>query len=488
MSPVRRYLALAAVGLALGCPKPDAVPAPPPLPFPDQPPEVTPDYTWAPPAPEVATTVAGGRLWHVHRPGLPLVSVRLVLPGGSALDPTDQPGLTAFSNAMLLRGSGDDDAAAFSAKLQDHAIDLGVSTGRTATTFSIDCTADALPRALALLNQALQHARFDPDEVERARSQRIQSRKDALDEPRVVASEVGWMQYFGPDSPLAHPTDGTAEGLARMTPGELSASWASRSKPETARWIVVGDIDQAATLAALKEHFGDWSATGKPPLDHPPPPGQTVPANKGGRILVDNPGASQTVLRVWMPGWTPNDPERVAGDLGTVVLGGTFTSRLNALLREEKGYTYGARASVVTGRGYGAVSVSTNVVIDQTGPALQDLAGELVRITKGITEDEAAKAAASRRTDAIETSAGRAPTADYLAGIVADGRNADGMLADLHMTARIEAPDIDRVLPRLSLDDSLVVVVGDLGRIRAEVETALPGDWVELDTQGNPVR
>ena len=451
-------------------------------------PEVTPDYTWSPPPPEVVTTVAGSQLWHVHRPGLPLVSVRIILPGGSSVDPESQPGLTAFSDDMLLRGAGDLDAAAFSAALQAEAIALSVVTGRDRTILSLDCTVETLPTAMSMLHRAVTAPRFDPDETERARVQRIQSRKDALDNPRSVASAVGWQEFFGADHPYAHPPMGTAESLITPSAKDLADSWRQRAHPAAARWVVVGDIKVEAARTLIADHFGDWTSKQTAPPSLPPPPGLTAPAARGGRVMVDNPGASQTVLRVWMPGWSASDPHRVAGDLGTVVLGGTFTSRLNALLREEKGYTYGARAGLTNGRGYGTITVSTNVVIDKTGPALRDLIAELNRFPEGITAAEAGKAEASRRTDAIEVSGSRSAGADLLAGLAGDGRNADGQLADIHMAARIEPADINRVLETLNIDDSLVVVVGDLARIRAEVEAALPGAWIELDASGKPRR
>lgn len=494
MTITRTLLLTSVLAVSAGCPKqgmPNAETASDTAPahatFPATMPAVQADYTWSPPPPEVLTTVGGAQLWHVHRHGLPLVSVRIMLPGGSALDPADQPGLTAFADDMVLRGAGDLDAAAFSAALQAEAIDLSVSTDRDSTILSLDCTVDNLPTAMRLLHLAVTRPRFDPAETERAREQRIQSRRDALDDPRSVAATVGWQHFFGADSPYAHHPMGTGDALATMTPDSLSANWRARAQPQQARWAVVGDLDADATRAIIAEYFGAWTgeATANPVV--PPPPGRTTPAASGGRILIDNPGASQTVLRVWLPGWTASDPNRVAGDLGTVVLGGTFTSRLNALLREEKGYTYGARARLSTGRGYGTIAVSTNVVIDQTGPALSDLAAELQRFAQGISAEEAGKAEASRRTDAIEITGSRAATADLLAGLAADGRNADGQLADLHMAARAEAEGVNRVIAHLSLDDSLVVVVGDLERIRADVESALPGVWNELDASGNPV-
>lgn len=473
--------------LLMGCPKAPAVPS---VPFPATPPTVTPDDSWMPTPPTVHETVAGGSLWHAHRPGLPLVSLRLVLPGGSSLDPADRPGLTALSDAMLLRGAADRDSAAFSAALQTEAITLHVDTRRTATVVSLDCTTDALPTALDLLADALKSPRFDADEVGRAQQQRVQARKDAADDPRTVASEVGWRLWFGPDSPHAHPPDGSIAGLQAADAGALADSWARRAHPASARWIVVGDLESSQLIGMLEARLSDWTGSDglAVPLELPPPPGADGPHLAGGRVLVDNPGASQTVLRVMMPAWSPSDPMRVAGDLGVVALGGTFTSRLNSLLREEKGYTYGARAGLAVGPGYGVVVAYTNVFRDDTGPALTDLSAELVRIREGVTDAETGKARASRRTDAIETAASRSGTADLMVSLALSGRPPDGQVADLHLGARADAAAISSAVGRLELDKALVVVVGDLAEVEDAVTTALPGDWQRVDAQGEMVQ
>ena len=244
--------------LLMGCPKAPAVPS---VPFPATPPTVTPDDSWMPTPPTVHETVAGGSLWHAHRPGLPLVSLRLVLPGGSSLDPADRPGLTALSDAMLLRGAADRDSAAFSAALQTEAITLHVDTRRTATVVSLDCTTDALPTALDLLADALKSPRFDADEVGRAQQQRVQARKDAADDPRTVASEVGWRLWFGPDSPHAHPPDGSIAGLQAADAGALADSWARRAHPASARWIVVGDLESSQLIGMLEARLSDWTGS-----------------------------------------------------------------------------------------------------------------------------------------------------------------------------------------------------------------------------------
>lgn len=451
-------------------------------------PTVSADNSWAPVAPVVAETVSGAPIWLAERPGLPLVSVRVVFPGGAALDGADAPGTAALADEMITRGAAGMTAAEFSEALQQDAIHLDAWTSRTATVVEVDCTRDTLPRALDLMADAILRPTFDPDELERARAQRLQRRREALDEPRWVSAEVAWRAWVGADSPMSHPVQGTLAGIEAITRDLAQSSWATRSHLSGAHWVVVGDVDLDELNPLLEERFGKVESETDPlGMPVPPPPTAGAESARGARLLVDNPGASQTVLRVLLPGWAPDDPERVAGELGVVVLGGTFTSRLNALLREEKGYTYGARATHGTQRGSGVVIASTNVFVDVTGPALTDLVAELERLPEGITEAEAGKAQASKRTDAIETEGSRSGLADSLVNQVIDGLPAGAHIQALTLASRADAAAITRTLDSLSLDAGLVVVTGDLEKVGEAVKAALPGDWVEVTPLGEPV-
>jgi zinc protease len=464
----RTLLRAALAGLlALHC-----APKAPSGPLPPSPPAAIAASPYEPPTPEVRQTPGGLELWAVRRADLPLVSLRFVIDGGARLDPAAHPGLTSLADALLLRGAGERDAAAFSTAAQLEAIHLGVWTSRTATVVEVGCTADRLDAALALVADALMRPRFDADEVKRQLDQRVAELKEARDDPRSVAADLGWAAWFGEGHPYASPVNGTVAGLSPLAgPDPLRASWTARVGAARPRVIAVGDLDPEALGLQLDALLAAWPAPTAAAPALPPA------AEHAGLLMVDQPGASQTVLRVISPGWRPDDPVALAAELGVFVLGGSFTSRLNRVLREEKGYTYGARSALTSGPGWGTVVTSTNVFAAQTGPALADLRAILTQARDGIDAAELTKAQQGLRTSAIESAGSRDALADDLVGLMLDRLPPTHRKVLMGQIPSVPEAEVDRALGRLDLDRSLVVVVGDLAKIRADVEAAWPGAW-----------
>ena len=450
-----------------GCPKQGSNAS-----IPSTPPALAAEAAFAPAAPVVVAGPAGSRLWVAERPGLPLVSLRLVLPGGASTDPAQQPGLASMADAAALRGAGERDAGAFAAAAALHAIDIDVSTGKLGTTIHIDCQADSLDQALALLADVVLRPRFDAEAVAVLIDERSAQLTQEADEPRVVAAQIGDRVWFGDDSPMGRPTDGTTTSVKAMDAAALRASWSARTQPATATLVVTGAVETAALQAALNAHLGAWAAAA--PAPSPAPPAASRAAASAPRLtVVDNPGAAQTVLRVMVPGPSLSDPSRAATTLGAVALGGTFTSRLNRLLREEKGYTYGARAALESRPADGRVVISTNVFVDKTGPALEDLLRALQHFGAGVDGAEVKKAQGAVRTDAIEAAGSRAAIADALAGLALLGRPADAQSADLAAALAVGEAEVDAAAQAMLGHGVHIVVVGDLGQVLQPVVGAV---------------
>jgi predicted Zn-dependent peptidase len=271
---------------------------------------------------------------------------------------------------------------------------------------------------------------------------------------------------------------GTVQGLSGVTEADLQASWSQRYVASRAQFVVVGAVDEVALIAALEDRFGDWSA-GSPPPALPDPVGVTT----GPRLVfVDNPDSAQTALRVVMPGWNADSDGVAAGELATVAIGGTFTSRLNRLMREEKGYTYGARAQLQSARSYGLVVAASSVQADSSAEGLNDMLSVLQGARDGFTEKERSKAFGSVRTELIESMGSRDATAGSLAALHSQGLAADNLAIQLREASAVDIAMMqDAWLPRSDLSGALVLVVGDLAEIRASVEEAVPGDWTVVD-------
>lgn len=479
--------ALLLAALLTACPKQPAgggIPAIPPA--------LSAEAEFLPQAPTVLAGPAGSALWVAPRGGLPLVSLRLVLPGGALTDPAERPGLASMADAAALRGAGERDAAAFAAFTALHAIQIDVSTSKLGTVVHVDCQADKLDLAVGLLADVLLRPRFDAPAVSLLVEERVAQLTQEADEPRVVAAQVGDRVWYSGASAMGRPTDGTTAAVKAMDAAALQASWAARAQPAGATWIASGAVEAEALRATLDRHLGGWAA--RAPVAAGPTVSSPPPAPGAPRLtLVDNPGAAQTVLRVLLPGPSLGDPDRAATELGAVVLGGTFTSRLNRLLREEKGYTYGARAALESRPHSGRVVVATNVFLDKTGPALEDLLRELTRFAAGVDEGELRKAQGAVRTDEIEAAGTRGAVADALADLALNGRAPDALATDLRAALAVPEAQVDGVAKGLLSRGVQIVVVGDLSKVRGPVEAAVTAALgaapavEQRDVHGEPV-
>jgi len=466
--------------LLAACPK---APPPPPPPAPvaapvdwlAERPVVGAPAAWAPANPVESKLGNGLTVWRVSDSSLPLVSLSLVLEGGSARDPLPQPGLTALADTLILHGAGARKAAAFAEEAERLAIFINVATQSTSTVVTLRCEAARLDEGLALLADAVLRPRFDKDAVSRLREMHEGEISQELDEPRILAQRAALAAWYGADHPLGHAPLGTVAGIQKADAAALKKSWTARANPHQATMVVAGAVDGPALEAALQKHLGAWSGKPAPVTTTPPRKGKP-----GARIFVDTPGASQSVLRVVMSGWSGTDAGLEAGRLGSIVLGGTFTSRLNRLLREEKGYTYGASARLEVRRKESTMTAASSVKADVTDEALVDLLGVLKAAKSGerpITEEERIKSAGARRQDLVEAMSARDGVAGTYAELAALGLPADALAKGLVASQGQSAADINAALQGLDLDGALIVVVGDLKTIRADVEAKVPGAW-----------
>jgi predicted Zn-dependent peptidase len=255
-----------------------------------------------------------------------------------------------------------------------------------------------------------------------------------------------------------------------MTADQLRASWLQRLQGGL-HIIVTGAVDTDAVTTALDAHLGglDVVVAGA----H-----SAQPSVRSGRYLVHQPEAPQSVIRLLAPGWNVNSEARCAATLGALVLGGTFTSRLNTILREEKGWTYGARLWLHSERHHGSrVLFQTSVVAEHTGDAVTILLEQLaLAANEGITEAELGKATGASRTSVSALdSCGRACQA--LGSLAVQGLQPDAMQTRLAEVAATTAEQVNAALARIDASAGVLVVVGD----RDTLTDQLPGTWTEVE-------
>jgi predicted Zn-dependent peptidase len=349
---------------------------------------------WAFPVPERGGLANGLTVLRCHRPGQQVVAVEICLDAPLEAEPDGLDGIATIMVSALAEGCGPYSAEEFAAELERCGATLGSRVDYTGARISLEVPASRLLRALGLVAEALRSPTFADTEVERLVRNRLDEIPHELANPARRAAKQLSAELFPASSRMSRPRQGTEETVARIDAAGVRAFYQAQMRPGTATAIVVGDLAGIDLDAMLAGTVGGWTGDAAGPVPAPP-----VTADDTGRvIIVDRPGAVQTQLLIARTGPDRHDPIWPALVVGTYCLGGTLTSRLDRVLREEKGYTYGVRAFVQVlrsppaddqGGGMGGVpgasllAISGAVDTASTGPALADLRTVLRTLASG---------------------------------------------------------------------------------------------------------
>lgn len=338
-------------------------------------PPFAPDRPLPVPKIEKKTLANGLEVWVVPRDGLPRVDAVLAVRGaGLAADAPDASGFAGLLAGLLSEGT----TRRSSREIAETAQGLGGSVGAGASADGISVYGNALasraPQMLELLAEIARMPSFPENEVRLAQANAAQGLKAQEAQPGFKAERALSQAIFG-----AHPyarTTLSEGGIAALTPAALKAAHAARFRPDRALLVVAGRIAPDAAFRAVEAAFGDWHASGAALAEAAPAPRTTAPK----RVLIDRPGSVQSAIRLGRPAVAATDPDYVPLQLAGTVLGGSFSSRLMQNLREDKGYTYGARGGLNALRSGGRVTASADVRNEVTGAALKEFVGEFARM------------------------------------------------------------------------------------------------------------
>lgn len=429
---------------------------------------------WAFPAPRRGTLDNGLTVLHCHRPGQQVVAVEISLDAPLDAEPEGLDGVATIMARALSEGTDKRSAEEFAAELERCGATLDAHADHPGVRVSLEVPVSRLTKALGLLAEALRAPAFAADEVERLVRNRLDEIPHETANPGRRAAKQLSKELFPASLRVSRPRQGTEETVARIDAAAVRAFFDAHVRPATATAVIVGDLTDVDLDAVLGETLGTWkgdSAEARP-----------VPAisadDRGRVVIVDRPGAVQTQLLIGRIGPDRHDRVWPAQVLGTYCLGGTLTSRLDRVLREEKGYTYGVRAfgqvlrSAPDGSGAAMLAISGSVDTPNTGPALEDLWKVLRTLAaEGLTDAE--------RDVAVQNLVGVAPlkyeTAASVAATLADQVEQhlpDDYQAQLYLrlaeTGTVEATAA--VVNAFPVDRLVTVLVGDASQIEEPVK------------------
>jgi len=320
----------------------------------------------------------------------------------------------------------------------------------------------------------------------RATRRRI-GRKNRTQEPTDVARVVTTFTFYGAKHPYAHPPDGTMTSAKKVQLGDIAKWHKTIWRPDRATIVVVGDVTPAALTPLLAKTFAAWKAPAEsaPPVADPGP----APAGEPRSFVVDRPDAPQIVMSWVRSGPKASDTAYAPLSMINVALGGSFTSRLNQNLREDHGWTYGARSSISAQRSAGMVVVRAAIRGDAISGALRETQKELASLAKdGLGDKDIEKVRALLNGDALETYGTVRGVAGSLAGNASLGLLPDQDVRDLAAQRSASAKDLAMLATKyFDLSAATVVLVGPKeAAIKALAENGFPKPEF-VDAEGVPV-
>ncbi|HWQ27611.1 MAG TPA: pitrilysin family protein, partial [Dehalococcoidia bacterium] len=424
------------------------------------------------PTPPQTFTLSGGLrvlLW--HRPQAPIVSMRVLFAPGAPIDTPQAPGLSTLAAQMLTEGAGPYSAEQFSDAVQAAGAAIAARADYESASADLTVISRNFPRGAELLRLALREASFRPEDWERVKRLHLDELRRQDDEPNIVASRVAQRLLFGDASPFAYPLAGTRAAVESFDLAAVRAHAAWLFSPAHATVLVAGDVTPEQVRAALEPLASGWT----PPGAKRSPPALPTDPTRAATLrvaLVHRPRAVQTVIRFLAPGIRAADPARVPGNALGTILGGTFTSRLNANLREDKGYTYGARASFRMFPSTGFFVASSAVRADVTGASLKEFMKEFNRLRAGdVTADELGKARESIRTDVIQDFEQNAGLISAAARLLEARLPWDTVAGDLAALNALTPESLNaRAKETFPIEQGVLVLVGDRDAILPQLK------------------
>ncbi|MBC7903368.1 MAG: insulinase family protein, partial [Gemmatimonadaceae bacterium] len=416
---------------------------------------------------------------------VPTVNITISIPGGHLLQAgdTSKVGLAAFFAGMMNDDTKKYTAEQMAVELQKLGSSIRVGSDLDVITFSVQSLKKNLDKTLALLEERMLNPLFTEEAFKRDLKQRLESLKQSKTQPSAIASGVSAKINFGATNILGMSQNGTESTLKNITLEDIKNYYNRYMTSQNTRVVIVGDVKQDDILPKL----GFLNRLPNRKIEFPAVNTTPRVVEKSKIYLVDVPKAAQTEFRV---GYATGLKFDATGDfykagLMNYVLGGAFNSRINMNLREDKGWTYGARTVFDGDQHSGDFGFSSGIKAGATDSALVELMKELNGYAKnGITEDELKfmKSAVGQR-DALRYETGL-QKAGFIDRILEYNLPADFVDQQNRILAAMTKKDVDGLAMKYIRPEKInMVLVGDKAKI-------LPGlaklgyEIEELDAEG----
>jgi zinc protease len=352
------------------------------------------DRTVEPPAgkepqvnvPEIwkASLTNGIEVYGIENKELPLVEISLVINGGVSQDKITLPGVAGMVASVLPQGTKNRTPEGLEEEIELLGSSINMYAGREEISMSASSLSRNFEKTISLMKEILLEPRWDTSEFTMALTRTKNSIIQAEAQPRSVANLLFNKLLYGTDHIFGYSSRGTRESIDKITLNDLKSWYENNFSPSVTKIQVAGNVSKEQVLAALKPLETGWKAKEVSLNSYPVPPNP----EKSQLYFVDIPGSRQSVIYIGYLALSRDNPDYVRADFINYRLGGAFTSILNQILREQKGFTYGASSYFQEMKVIAPFVASTSVRSDATFESVKIFREEMGKYRNGVSEGD----------------------------------------------------------------------------------------------------
>ena len=427
----------------------------------------------------------GMMVYGIEQNEIPTVNFSLVMDGGHLLDAIEKNGVASLITDIMMEGT----ATKTPQELQEEIEMLGANINMYTTRESIVIQVNTLVRnyeaTLALVEEILTQPRWDLEEFGRIKTAAINRVKRSSANPNAVAGRVFNKLLYGEDHIFAYPNTGTVTSIAAIAMEDVKAFYDKNFSPSVSKFHIVGQIDKTKAMAGLVNLEKNWASKQVTIPSYP----IANSRDKSSVYFVDIPGAKQSVIQIGNISLARSDTDFYSAEVMNYALGGAFNGVVNRILREEKGYTYGARTGFRGSKIPGTFRASSSVRTNTTGESVTIFRDEINKYKQGISQEDLD----FTKNALIKSNARRFETQFALLGMLQEmsiyGLDQDYIAAE-EATVRNMTLDAHKALANKYLDTSKMayLVVGDAQSQYTQFRDMGFDEVLLLDKEGEEVK
>ncbi len=324
----------------------------------------------------------GSNIYLVTKKDLPIVQLNFSFPAGSKFDPQAKEGLSNLTSYLLDEGAGNLNALQLSDEFEKLGIIFGIGSSQDEMHLSLLTLKEHLDRAVELASMIILKPWLKESEFKREKQKVLGKILQLSARPSYLADAMFIKSCFR-NTPYEHPEVGFNSSVDNLALDDVHQFYNKRFSPEEMSIISVGDVDADELSEVITKYFGKWDTNSE--MEN-----LSFNFNPDERKLyiINKDDAAQTEIRVGHITSERKDPAHLAKMVVNSILGGSFSSRLNSKLREEKGYTYGIRSSFFFTQKSGLLEISTSVDTENSFNAVNEILNEFSGIRGNIKDEE----------------------------------------------------------------------------------------------------